>query len=154
METRSQSQNVTDKKTLSERETGAAGRTEPEVRSGYGTVPGAELPVAVYVSVFVAFAWIVVASWIAFANGGDAELALGMVGVLTVVFFALPPLVWLTARSHSHTPQEASGDFLASHVETATGSLSGGSAWLQIVLIPAALALAATLIGATSMLVH
>lgn len=108
---------------------------------------------AVYVSVFVAFAWIVVASLIAFANGADADLALGMAVVLTVVFFALPLLVWLTAKSHARSAEEA-GDFLSSPVETATGTLTGASVWLQIVLIPAALALAATLIGATSMLVH
>jgi hypothetical protein len=127
---------------------------EQPARSNYGAVPGAELPVAVYISVFVAFAWIVVASWIAFAKGADAALALGIAGVLTVVFFALPLLVWLTARSHSDTPRDATRDFLASHVETATDTLSGASAWLQILLIPAALALAATLIGVTSLLVH
>ena len=122
-------------------------------RSNYGTVPGAELPVAVYVSAFVAFAWIVVASLIAFANGADADLALGIAVVLTVVFFALPVLVWLTAKSHARSIEQE-GDFLSSPVETATGTLTGASVWLQIVLIPAALALAATLIGATSMLVH
>lgn len=149
------SQNVTaEKKDLSERGTSQADRAEPEVRSGYGTIPGAEFPVAVYVSVFVAFAWIVVASWIAFASGSDAALALAIAGVLTVVFFALPLLVWLTARSHCQTPRDTSGNFLASRVETATDTLTGASAWLQIVLIPAALALAATLIGATAMLVH
>lgn len=127
--------------------------SEEEIRSNFGTVPGAELPVAVYVSVFVAFAWIVVASLIAFTNGSDADLALGMAVVLTVVFFALPVLVWLTAKSHAHSITQA-GDFLSSPVETATGTLTGASVWLQIVLIPVALALAATLIGATSMLVH
>jgi len=148
------SQNVTDEKTLSERETHAAGRTEPELRSGYGMIPGAELPVAVYVSVFAAFAWIVLASWLAFANDADADLSLGIAGVLTVVFFALPVLIRLTAMAHPRARQEKPHDFLASRVETATGTLSGASAWLQIVLIPAALALAATLIGATSLLVH
>jgi len=127
---------------------------EQPARSNYGAVPGAELPVAVYISVFVAFAWIVVASWIAFASGSDAVLALAMAGVLTVVFFALPLLVWLTARSHADKPRDAARDFLASRVETATDTLSGASAWLQILLIPAALALAATLIGVTSLLVH
>ena len=123
-------------------------------RSNYGAVPGAELPVAVYVSVFAAFAWIVLASWLAFANDADANLSLGMAGVLTVVFFALPVLIRLTAMTHPRARREKAHNFLASRVETATGTLSGASAWLQIVLIPAALALAATLIGATSILVH
>ena len=123
-------------------------------RSNYGSVPGAEFPVAVYASVFAAFAWIVVASWLAFAGDGDADLALGFAGVLTIVFFALPVLVRLTAMAHARRDQEPDGDFLSSRVETATGSLTGASAWLQVLLIPAALALAATLIGVTSVLVH
>ena len=127
---------------------------EQPARSNYGAVPGAELPVAVYISVFAAFAWIVLASWLAFGNGADAELALGFAGVLTVVFFALPVLVYLTAAAHRHGRREKTHGFGASRVETATGTLSGASVWLQIVLIPAALALAATLIGAVSLLVH
>src|SRR6185295_9615116 len=98
-----------------------AGPAQPESRPGYDGVPGSELPPAVYLSVFAAFAWIIVASWIAFGNGGDAELALGMAGVLTIVFFALPLLVWLTAKSHSPAPSNERGDFLGSSVETATG---------------------------------
>jgi len=124
------------------------------VRSNYGAVPGAELPVAVYGSVFVAFIWVVVVAWIAFANDADADLSLGMAVVLTIVFFALPVLIRLTANAHANTARDRKLDFLASRVETATGTLTGASAWLQILLIPAALALAATLIGATSVLVH
>jgi hypothetical protein len=124
------------------------------VRSNYGTVPGAEFPVAVYVSVFAAFAWIVLASWLAFANDADADLALGIAAVLTVVFFALPVLIRLTAMTHPRADREKANNFRASRVEIATGTLSGSSAWLQVVLIPAALALAATLIGAISLLVH
>ena len=130
------------------------GGDEQPARSNYGAVPGSEFPVAVYISVFAAFAWIVLASWLAFANDADADLALGIAGVLTVVFFALPVLVRLTAMAHPRARREKAHDFLASRVETATGTLSGASAWLQIVLIPAALALAATLIGVTSLLVH
>jgi len=124
------------------------------IRSNYGSVPGAELPVAVYGSVFVAFIWVVVAAWIAFGNGADADLSLGMAAVLTVVFFALPVLIRLTANSHADIAHHKKQNFLASRVETATGTLTGASAWLQVLLIPAALALAATLIGATSVLVH
>lgn len=123
-------------------------------RSDYGSVPGAEFPPSVYVSVFAAFAWILVASWLAFAHAGDADLALGFAAVLAIVFFALPVLVRLTALSHARKRQGLRGDFLASRVETATGHLSGASAWLQVLIIPLALALAATLIGATSVLVH
>ncbi len=124
-----------------------------EARSGYGTVPGSELPPAVYVSVLAAFAWILLASWVAFAGDGDADLALSFVIVLALVFFALPILVYVTAKHRSRAPA-VEGDFLSSRVETWTEMLTGASAWLQVLLIPAALALAATLIGAANLLVH
>lgn len=127
---------------------------EDTLRSNYGTVPGSELPTAVYTSVFAAFAWIVITSLIAFAHGADADLALGFAVVLTIIFFGLPLLVWLTANAHAHPSRKGERDFLSSPVETATATLTGGSAWLQIMLIPASLALGATLIGVTSILVH
>jgi hypothetical protein len=104
-------------------------------------------------SVRAAVAWTLLASWMAFARDEDAAFNLGIVVVLAIVFFALPILVHLVAARRARRRPEA-GDFLSSRVDTATGSLSGASAWLQVLLIPAALALAATLIGATSVLVH
>jgi hypothetical protein len=124
-----------------------------EARSGHGSVPGSELPPVVYVSVLAAFAWILLASWVAFAGDGDADLALSFVLVLALVFFALPILIYFTAKHRSRTPAPQ-GDFLSTKVETWTGTLTAASAWLQILLIPAALAFAATLIGAANMLVH
>jgi hypothetical protein len=128
--------------------------SDAEVRSSYGAVPGAEFPVAVYASVLAAFAWILGVSWWAFASDGDADLALSFVVVLAVVFFALPVLMYLTAKHHSRPTCDSRGDFLSARVEIATGRLTGASAWLQVLLIPAALALAATLIGGASVLVH
>jgi hypothetical protein len=103
--------------------------------------------------VFAAFAWILLAAWVAFARDAEGDLALSFVLVLTVVLFALPLLVYLTARNHARK-QTTQGDFLSARVETWTGTLTGAGAWLQILLIPAALALAATLIGAVNVLVH
>jgi hypothetical protein len=125
-----------------------------EPRSSYGTVPGDEFPPAVYISVVAAFAWVLLASWLAYARDAYAELALGVALVLGIVFFALPIIVWRVATRRSSRGGEPAGDFLSSRVETATGPLTGASAWLQVLLIPATLALAATLIGATSVLVH
>jgi hypothetical protein len=125
-----------------------------EPRSGYGSVPGAEFPAFVYMSVLAAFAWILLASWLAFARGADADLALAVAIVLGIVFFALPIIVRRVAVAHSRPEREPAEDFLSAPVETATGPLPGASAWLQVLLIPLALALAATLIGAVSVLVH
>ena len=131
-----------------------AADTEHAPRSNYGSVPGAEFPTFVYVSVLAAFAWIMLASWLAFAGDADADLALGIAIVLAIVFFALPIIIRQVAVAHSATERGATNDFLSSQVETATGTLTGSSAWLQVLLIPFALALAATLIGATCVLVR
>jgi hypothetical protein len=123
-------------------------------RSGYGSVPGAELPTFVYVSVLIAFAWVMLASWLAFAGSTEAALALAIAMVLGIVFFALPIIVRHVAITRSRPRRETAHEFLATPVETATGPLPGASAWLQVLIIPLALALAATLIGATYILVR
>ena len=119
----------------------------PEHRSDYGHVPGEEFPRAVYGSVVAAFVFIVAASWVAFGGGGDADLTLGFATVLTIVFFALPILVRRTAAAHSNNKPTKLDEFLGSRVETATGSLTGSQAWLQILIIPLSLAFAALAIG-------
>ena len=125
-----------------------------EPRSSLGTVPGAEFPAFVYVSVLAAFAWIMLASWLAFAGDMDAALALGIAVVLAIVFFGLPIIIRHVAIAFSHNKPRTTGDFLSAPVDTATGPLPGSSAWLQVLLIPLALALAATLIGAAYLLVR
>jgi hypothetical protein len=125
-----------------------------EPRSSLGTIPGAEFPAFVYVSVLAAFAWIMLASWLAFADDVDAELPLGIAVVLAIVFFALPIIIRHVAIAFSHNKPRTTGDFLSAPVDTATGPLPGSSAWLQVLLIPAALALAATLIGTAYLLVR
>jgi hypothetical protein len=129
-----------------------AGRQEP--RSGYDAVPGAEFPTFVYISVLAAFAWIMLASWVAFAGDMDAALALGIAIVLAIVFFALPVIIRQVAVANSGNSPKETDDFLSAPIETATGPLRGSSAWLQVLLIPLALALAATLIGAVHVLVR
>jgi hypothetical protein len=123
-------------------------------RSSFGTVPGAELPGFLYTSVLAAYLWIMLASWLAFAGDVDADLALGIAAVLAVVFFSLPLVIRRIAVASVHQRPQASRDFLAAPVETATGPLPGSSAWLQILIVPLALALAATLIGTVNLLVR
>jgi hypothetical protein len=102
--------------------------------------------------VLAAFAWIMLASWLAFAADMDAALSLSFAVVLGIVLFALPIIIREVAVANTRTKHEATGDFLSAPVETATGPLRGSSAWLQVLIIPLSLALAATLIGAAFVL--
>jgi len=116
-------------------------------------MPGAEFPLVVYVSVVAAFACILLASWLAFAHDADADLALAFASVLGLVFFALPFIMCRSAAARFGAQRKGLDDFLGSSVETATGSLTGSQAWLQVLVIPLALAFAAVAIGAVFLFV-
>ena|SRR5438874_10465581 len=122
-------------------------------RSDASLVPGEEFPVAVYLSVVAAFAWILLVSWLAFGAGTEADLGLGIATVLGIVFFALPILMYRTATHRFRGQRQRVDDFLCSPVDTATGKLTGSQAWLQILVIPLALAFAAIAIGAVRLFV-
>jgi hypothetical protein len=124
-----------------------------EQRSGYGQLPGGEFPSTVYRSVILAFVALLPISWVAFARDEAGVLSLGFATVLTVVLFALPVIVFRTARRHCLERPKSIDAFLASRVEIATGSLTGAEAWLQVLIIPLVLLLAALLIGAVHVLV-
>jgi hypothetical protein len=61
-------------------------RADDEHRSNYDSVPGSEFSVAVYRSIGIAFAWMMVAAWLAFGgtSGTDLDLA-----VATVRWYAM-----------------------------------------------------------------
>jgi len=121
--------------------------------SAHGRLPGVEFPKAVYRSVVAAFGFILLASWAAFGGGEDSDLALGFASVLTIVFFAVPIIMRKTAAAHSDDKLTALPEFLRSPVEIATGTLIGAEAWLQVLIIPLALAFAAAAIGAVYVIV-
>jgi hypothetical protein len=125
----------------------------PELRSGYGVLPGAEFPTALYVSVAGAFAWMFGFSWLAFGlGGGGVGLDLTMVTVLATVFLAIPFAMYHTASTRFPSVPKRMAAFLQSPIDTYTGPMPPGQAWLEVLLIPGALALAATLIGTVYML--
>jgi len=111
-------------------------------------VPGVEFPAVVYLSVVAAFAWILLASWLAFGVDTEADLGLSIATVLGIVFFALPILMYRTATHRFRVQRQRLDDFLRSPVDTATGQLTGSQAWLQVLVIPLTLAFAAIAIGA------
>jgi hypothetical protein len=122
---------------------------DPAPRSGYGATVGAEFPAAVYESIIAGFAWMLLAAWLAFGGLVDTDLDLLVVTVLSVIFVMIPVIIHHSSVAHSPQQQPASlKSFLGSRVDIATGPLPAHEAWLQIALIPVALAVAATIIGA------
>ena len=113
-------------------------------RSGYGLVPGAELPGSMYLTALLAYAWMLAAAWLAFGSSEESDLNLGVVTVLTIVICALPILIVRTAAAR-RSDQKAGSNI----VGTATGDLPMAEACVQILLLPLVLALAATAFGLT-----
>ena len=123
--------------------------SDDELRSNEDSVPGEEFPVAIYRSIVIAFAWMMVAAWLAFGGVRGTDLDLAVATVLFVVFLTLPIIMHRTVvNRQAHEPHPSPQRFRSSEVEIATGMLSERDVWLQVLLIPAALALAATIIGA------
>jgi hypothetical protein len=115
-------------------------------------LPGSEMPSALYVLIFAAYAWMLGAAWYAFGRDTGTEFVLAMATVLAAVFFGIPLAMRKTAKPRLSKPQRTGTAkrlrIATAHVETATGSLPAWHAWLEVLLIPFALATAATLIGA------
>lgn len=110
-------------------------------------MPGHEFPTSVYLSIIGAFAWMLATAWLAFSAADGTDLDLGMVTVLTLMFFGIPLAMHHTSvRSASDVPKSMR-QFMHASVDTYTGEMPARQAWLEVVMIPVALALAATLIG-------
>jgi hypothetical protein len=115
-------------------------------------MPGSEFPSILYISIAGAFAWMLGAAWLAFGTSAGTDLDLAMVTVLGIVFIGIPAAMHHTAGTRFQwTPKRMAG-FLSTHVDTWTGPMPAKQAYLEVMLIPTALAVAATLIGGVYML--
>lgn len=120
-----------------------------ESRDERGPTLGRELPFGVYLTVIGAYAWLLLVSLVAFAKGTEVDLTLGISGVILLLLLGLPAITFHLAwsRSRSETEHRDWYGFMTSKLDTWTGSLPAGEAWVQILIIPGSLALAATMIG-------
>ena len=76
-----------------------------EVRSSYGSVPGGELPAVVYQSILAAYAWVLIAAWLAFGGTGSVDLDLAVGTALAMVFFSVPIILYKSADHRSRVPK-------------------------------------------------
>lgn len=110
-------------------------------------VPGDEMHRAVYFSVVAAFGLMFLVAWLAFGYGTEVDFNLAMATVLGIIVLALPWLIHATASHHRTEHRQKLDEFVESEVDTATGWIPASHAWIEILIIPAALGLAAILIG-------
>jgi starvation-inducible DNA-binding protein len=106
---------------------------------GSGVHPDAVLSVAVGFGVMLA------AAWVFFSGGGG--LTLGVASLLFLMFFAIFVGGALTADRPPTGTLRGFSVFLRGRVQVWTGGLSGREAYLQIALLPAALAVAMICLG-------
>jgi len=100
--------------------------------------------------------WFLLVTWLSFAAGSEIDWDLVVVTLFIGIFFTL---LLLTASFAARDPRWHLGDtsfreFLRSEVGTATGTMRGRDALLEIALVPVSLAFAATLIGLVVVLIR
>jgi hypothetical protein len=93
--------------------------------------------------------WFLLVTWLSFATGGEIDWDLVVVTLFIVIFFTL---FLLTASFAARDPRwhlrdTSFREFLKSEVGTATGTMRGRDALIEIALVPVSLAFAATVIG-------
>jgi len=116
-------------------------------------LPGSELPTAVYLSIIGAYTWMLAVAWIAFASPEDTDLDLAIVTVLAVIFFGVPLAIIHTAVGQGAGTLAPLRRFLLRPFDTYTVTMPAAQAWIEVAIIPVALALAATLFGLVYVLV-
>jgi hypothetical protein len=93
--------------------------------------------------------WFLLVTWLSFATGGEIDWDLVVVTLFIVIFFTL---FLLTASFAARDPRwhlrdTSFREFLKSEDATATGTMRGRDALIEIALVPVSLAFAATVIG-------
>lgn len=105
-----------------------------------------EFPNAVYISVTAAFVWMILVACIVFGSGGQPVIPVALVTFILALVVAFVLFNRLGKRRQTDR-KEPLNRFLSAEVNIATGSVSGREAWIEVAIIPVALALAATLLA-------
>jgi hypothetical protein len=100
--------------------------------------------------------WFILMAWLDFARGGEIDYLL----VIVTLFFAMFFTLFLLTASYSEHDQRwplrdtSLREFLRSKISTATGTMRGRDALIEIALVPVSLAFAATVIGLVWSAIH
>ena len=108
---------------------------------------GTEVHGAVFLIAGLAYGWVLLVAWFAFGQNNAVHLDLSIVTVIFAVFMGVAGLAYGVAHTHLHKKLPSWDEFVWSKISVATGAISGWEAGLQIMIIPMALAVAATIFG-------
>jgi hypothetical protein len=113
--------------------------------------PGRSVHPLVIRAAVVASVWFVIVMAISFSGTTEADyLFFGVTVAFSIIFFTL--VLGLAAfaarRARGGGSAAPFGDFLHERVSINTGSVSGKEAMIQVLMLPVALAIGATIIGA------
>ncbi len=111
--------------------------------------PGHSVHPLVIRAAVVASVWFVIAMAISFSGGIEADYLLAVVIGFSVIFFTLVLSLARYAAAHAPggAPDDSLDEFLDEDVAINTGSVSGKEALVQVLMLPIALAIGATMIG-------
>jgi hypothetical protein len=93
--------------------------------------------------------WFLIMTWLDFARNGEIDYLLVIVTLFFVMFFVLFLFTASYSLHDSRWPLRDTSfrEFLRSKIGTATGTMRGRDALIEIALVPVSLAIAATIIG-------
>ena len=111
--------------------------------------PGHSVHPLVIRAAVVASVWFVIAMAISFSGGIEADYLLAVVIGFSVIFFTLVLSLarYAAAQATGGAPDDSLDEFLDQDVAINTGSVSGKEALVQVLMLPIALAIGATMIG-------
>jgi hypothetical protein len=104
-----------------------------------------DVPAAVGVAIVAVYAALIGIFFLTLAGSAEAAFAIVISALYLAIFFAVPALFLKVENSPARRPTMAR--FMATGMETCTGHMSGGSALIQIFIVPALLIPALLAIG-------
>ena len=106
----------------------------------------AEMHHGVYTALLGCWAAFLSLFWMTFVASAHTDFLMGFILLFTAVAFGLPVVMNRTGKYLPGT-QGTLGDFLKSRVATIDGSVTGMEALIQVILVPACLAVGGVAIG-------
>ncbi len=108
---------------------------------------GSELPRSVYRWIVAFYGWVLLVAWLAYGRGTESDWNLSVALIICGMMLGIPAIIRHVSFHHQQERPGGFGDFLGSEFEVAGDHMTGREAVVQILVIPASLAILATAIA-------